>query len=134
MRHPETLTDPGWCYLTSPTVASADCLGAGWLWRGSYREVRFFLIEAPSFAVTPVLTDSPVFRASTGARVGALFSRGAAGELRLALSPLTDGDGLVRRQAVLNHFERELSWPVVGARALAAYRAAAEARRAPVRA
>ncbi|HEY7372462.1 MAG TPA: glycosyltransferase family 4 protein [Polyangia bacterium] len=99
---------------------------------GSHREVACFsLIEALSFGVTPVVTDIPAFRAITGGRVGALFPPGDAGELGRALRAQASGNADARRQAVREHFERELSWPVVGARALAAYRAAAEARRGP---
>ena len=99
---------------------------------GSHREVACFsLIEALSCGVTPVVTDIPAFRAITGGRVGALFPPGDAAELGRALRALADGDRSLRRQAAREHFERELSWPVVGARALAAYRAAAEGRRGP---
>jgi len=102
---------------------------------GSHREVACFsLIEALSFGVTPAVTDIPPFRALTGGRIGALFPPGDAGALAHALIGLAQDDGGARRAAVRAHFERELSWPAVGARALAAYRAAVDHRRTAARA
>lgn len=98
---------------------------------GSHREVACFsLIEALSFGVTPVVTDIPPFRAITeGGRIGALFPPRDAAALARALAEIGQSDLQTRRTLVREHFARELSWPVVGARALAVYRAVAQARR-----
>ena len=101
---------------------------------GSHREVACFsLIEALSFGVTPVVTDIPPFRAITAdGRIGALFPPGDPGALARAIELLSQTDLRTRRSSVRTHFERELSWPAVGGRALAAYRSAATHRRARV--
>ena len=99
---------------------------------GSHREVACFsLIEALSFGVTPVVTDIPPFRAITGGgRIGALFPPGDSRALARAIQLVSAGDRLARRTLVRAHFERELSWSAVGARALAAYRSTVSSRRA----
>ncbi|HMF43979.1 MAG TPA: glycosyltransferase family 4 protein [Polyangia bacterium] len=101
---------------------------------GSHREVACFsLIEALSCGVTPVVTDIPAFRTLTaGGRIGVLFAPGNADALARAIVTASQGDAGARRRSVRAHFEGELSWPAVGARALAAYRSAAAARRAKV--
>jgi glycosyltransferase involved in cell wall biosynthesis len=101
---------------------------------GSHREVACFsLIEALSFGVTPVVTDIVPFRAITaGGRVGALYRPGDPDALARALPLAWAGDPQARRESVRAHFERALSWPAVGARAVAAYRSAASARRTGV--
>jgi glycosyltransferase involved in cell wall biosynthesis len=101
---------------------------------GSHREVACFsLIEALSFGVTPVVTEIPAFRAITASgRIGALFPPGNPGALARAIGLVSQGDYRARRSSVRAHFERELSWSVVGGRALAAYRAALDGRRAGV--
>ena len=98
---------------------------------GSHREVACFsLIEALSFGVTPVVTDIPPFRAITaGGRIGALYSAGDPSALARAVGRVSEGDLRARRPLVRAHFERELSWSAVGARALGAYRSAARTRR-----
>jgi glycosyltransferase involved in cell wall biosynthesis len=99
---------------------------------GSHREVACFsLIEALSFGAAPVVTDIAPFRALTGAgRIGALFAAGDAGACARAIVRIGGGDYRVHRPLVRAHFERALSWPAVGARALEAYRSAVAARRA----
>jgi glycosyltransferase involved in cell wall biosynthesis len=99
---------------------------------GSHREVACFsLIEALSFGVTPVVTDIPPFRAITsGGRIGALFPPGDSRALARAIQLVGAGDRHARRTLVRAHFERELSWSAVGARALAAYRSTVSSRRA----
>ena len=100
---------------------------------GSHREVACFsLIEALSFGAAPVVTDIPPFRALTGAgRIGALFAAGDAGACARAIVGI-GGDYRAHRPLVRAHFDRALSWPAVGARALEAYRSAVAARRARV--
>jgi glycosyltransferase involved in cell wall biosynthesis len=94
---------------------------------GSHREVASFaLIEALSFGVTPVVTDIPAFRVLTdGGRLGMLFPPGEAEALARAIERLGQADFVSRREAVREHFARELSWSVVGEKALAIYRATA---------
>lgn len=113
--------------------ASADVFVLGSHHEGS----GFALLEALSFGVTPVVTDIPAFHCILdGGRVGALFPVGdfeamaaAIGSLFPEVSPATPEVAAGRRLAVRQHFDRELAWPVVGARALAAYRAISERRR-----
>ena len=99
---------------------------------GSHREVACFsLIEALSFGATPVITDIPPFRALTGnGHIGALCPPGDAGAFARAIGAMGGGDRQARRAQVRAHFDGALSWRAVGARALAAYRAAIAARRA----
>ena len=108
-----------------PLYAGADVFVLG-----SHHEVACFaLLEALSFGVTPVVTDIPPFRILTdGGRIGALFQPGAAGQLAVALERVGRDDFALRRRAVLEHFERQLSWQAIGHRALAIYRAAAAVR------
>jgi glycosyltransferase involved in cell wall biosynthesis len=98
---------------------------------GSHREVACFsLIEALSFGLTPIVTDIPAFRRLTdGGRLGALFLPGNAEEFARALRQLSGVDFSAQRRSVLAYFERELSWEVVGKRALEICRGAANARR-----
>jgi glycosyltransferase involved in cell wall biosynthesis len=90
---------------------------------GSHREVACFsLIEALSFGLSPFVTDIPPFRVLTdGGRLGGLFAPGNAEELARVLARLGEGDLSARREQVGMHFERELSWPALGRRALALY-------------
>jgi len=93
---------------------------------GSHREVACFsLIEALSFGLSPFVTDIPPFRVLTdGGRLGGLFTPGRPEELAGVLARLAEGDFAARRAAVRAYFERELSWRVLGRRALAIYEAA----------
>jgi glycosyltransferase involved in cell wall biosynthesis len=102
---------------------------------GSHHDVACFaLLEALSLGMTPVVTDIPPFRAITGnGTVGALFPVGDAEGLGRAIERLAHGDLAAGRALVRTHFTRHLSWPSVGGRALAIYRAAAEARNASPR-
>ena len=105
--------------------------GADLFLLGSHREVASFaLIEALSLGVTPIVSDIPPFRALTnGGRLGALFPPGDAEALGRAIERLGRGDMTGRREAVRTHFASNLSWSVVGARALAAYVETTEKRR-----
>ncbi len=107
---------------------------------GSQREGSgYALLEALACGALPVVTDIPAFRALTNdGRLGApqlvpplLWRAGDARTCRDALLragrlALTQHEAV--RHAVRAHFERELSWPAVAARALHAYRAVYDAR------
>jgi glycosyltransferase involved in cell wall biosynthesis len=97
---------------------------------GSHREVACYsLIEALSFGLIPVVTNIPPFRLLTDrGSIGALFPPGNAHALAHALGQLKVIDLPAQRKRVREHFERELSWSVVGTRAMAIYRDAAAAR------
>lgn len=108
---------------------------------GSRREGSgYALIEALACGALPAVTDIPAFRALTAdGTLGApelvprlLWRPGdprACREALLRAARLTLGPRRDEaRAAVRAHFERELSWPAVAARALAAYRAALVAR------
>ncbi len=83
----------------------------------------YALLEALSSGVVPVVTDIPSFSALTaGGRLGALWPPGDATALASALTRIGRSDLESLRHQVLAHFERELSWPAVGRRALAIYR------------
>jgi glycosyltransferase involved in cell wall biosynthesis len=98
---------------------------------GSHREVASFaLIEALSFGVIPVVSDIPPFRALTDdGRIGALFRPGDPQAFARSIERMANMDLSSRRKIVREHFERELSWSAIGARALAIYGAAATSRR-----
>jgi glycosyltransferase involved in cell wall biosynthesis len=90
---------------------------------GSHREGSgYALIEALACGATPIVTDIPSFRVLTGnGAVGAVWPVGDAKALADSLVDHGSRDLVAPRAAVLNHFERELSWSVVGRRAMAAY-------------
>jgi glycosyltransferase involved in cell wall biosynthesis len=90
---------------------------------GSHREGSgYALIEALACGATPVVTDIPSFRALCGnGAIGAVWPVGDAKALADSLVDHGSRDPIAARAAVLDHFERELSWPVVGRRAMAAY-------------
>jgi glycosyltransferase involved in cell wall biosynthesis len=98
---------------------------------GSHHEVACFsLIEALSFGAIPIVTDIPPFRVLTDAgRLGALFTPGNADQLAGALRRAASVDLPSQRRRVRAHFDDQLSWQAIGRKALAAYRAAAVARR-----
>jgi glycosyltransferase involved in cell wall biosynthesis len=104
--------------------------GADLFVMGSHHEAACYsLIEALSFGVTPVVTDIPPFRVLTGeGKLGGTFSPGDAAGLAAALGRLGEVDLPHNRQAVRAHFDRQLSWAAVGARAMEIYRAAVRAR------
>ncbi len=109
--------------------ASADLFVLGSHHEGS----GYALIEALAFGVTPVVTDIPAFRALTDA-LGARFPPGdvaACARALLAAAATVRANGPAQRAEVRAHFARALSWPALGARVLAIYRAAAEGRVRP---
>jgi glycosyltransferase involved in cell wall biosynthesis len=90
---------------------------------GSHREGSgYALIEALACGLPPLVTDIPSFRALTGnGAVGRLWRCGDAGDLALGLLALAGRADAQRRAAVRAHFERELSFPALGARLRACY-------------
>lgn len=98
--------------------AAADAFVAASRREGS----GYALLEALSAGLLPVITDIPSFRALTaGGRHAHLWAPGDALACAAALRGLASADFGAARAALLAHFERELSWPAVGRRALAAY-------------
>ena len=90
----------------------------------------YALIEALACGLVPVVTDIPSFRALTsGGRLGALWAPGDAGALARSLVAVAGRPIEPQRDAVIRHFEAELSWAAVGRRAMALYRQVLEARR-----
>ena len=98
---------------------------------GSHHEGSgYALIEALACGTTPVVTDIPSFRLLTGGgRVGVLWQPGDAADCSRAMAAAARSDGETERAAVRAHFERHLSWSVVGQRAMAIYRDVVTARR-----
>ncbi len=88
----------------------------------------FALLEALACGTLPVVTDIPAFRALAGG-VAELWPAGDAAACGQALRRAAGRLGPATRQAVIEHFGRELSWPAVARRALTAYARALEARR-----
>lgn len=93
---------------------------------GSHHEgSSFALIEALSFGLTPVVSDIPALRALTDdGRIGFLFPPGDPHGVATALEAAGRTDLDARRALVRAYFDRELSWPAVGRKALGCYRAA----------
>lgn len=99
---------------------------------GSHHEGSgYALVEALACGCVPVVTDVPPFRAITGdGSVGALWPVGDAARCAEALVRLARSDLAAARAAATAHFERRLSWPVIGRRALDIYREVGTTRRA----
>jgi glycosyltransferase involved in cell wall biosynthesis len=90
----------------------------------------YALIEALACGLVPVVTDIPSFRVLTaGGRLGALWAPGEASALARSLVAVAGRPIEPQRDAVIRHFEAELSWAAVGRRAMALYRQVVEARR-----
>lgn len=85
---------------------------------GSHREGSgYSLIEALACGLPPVVTDIPSFRALTGGgAVGRLWPCGNPNALGAALLSVATVGGSEARRAVRAHFERELSFPALGAK------------------
>jgi glycosyltransferase involved in cell wall biosynthesis len=98
---------------------------------GSHREGSgYAAIEALACGVLPVVTSIPPFRALTNdAVVGELWEPGNAASLGDALNRAAARINPQERAACAEWFERSFSWPVIGRRAMAAYRDVLEARR-----
>lgn len=98
---------------------------------GSAREGSgYSLIEACACGVVPVVTNIPSFRAITGkGTIGALWPHGDAARCAQAIVDVASRDRGEERRRVLTHFDQHLSWPVVGACAVAIYRDVRTSRR-----
>jgi len=98
---------------------------------GSHHEGSgYALIEALACGVAPAVTDLPTFRLLTGdGAVGALWRPGDAAGCARAMVAAASGDVEAERRRVRGHFAQHFSWPAIGRRALAIYRAVAAARR-----
>ncbi len=99
------------------------CRAADLFLLGSGREGSgYAVLEAIACGAAPVLSDIPPFRALTGGgAVGALAPRGDAAAFARALVALAAEPRAALRARTLAHFRAELSFPVVGARLVAAY-------------
>jgi glycosyltransferase involved in cell wall biosynthesis len=90
----------------------------------------YSLIEACACGVVPVVTNIPSFRVITNkGTIGVLWAHGDAAACASALGDAARRDLSEERRRVLNHFDHQLSWPVVGADALAIYRDVRATRR-----
>lgn len=99
-------------------LRAADFLVQGSAFEGS----GYAVIEALACGVTPVVTDIPSFRRITrDGAAGALFPPGDADALARALARLAARDPATRRAEARAHFERHLSFDVLGAELREAY-------------
>jgi glycosyltransferase involved in cell wall biosynthesis len=106
--------------------SSADLFVLGSAHEGS----GYSLIEACACGVVPVVTNIPSFRVITNkGTIGVLWPHGDAAACASALGDAARRDLSEERRRVLNHFDHQLSWPVVGADALAIYRDVRATRR-----
>jgi glycosyltransferase involved in cell wall biosynthesis len=106
--------------------SSADLFVLGSAHEGS----GYSLIEACACGVVPVVTNIPSFRVITNkGTIGVLWAHGDAAACASALGDAARRDLSEERRRVLNHFDHQLSWPVVGADALAIYRDVRATRR-----
>jgi glycosyltransferase involved in cell wall biosynthesis len=103
---------------------------------GSHHEGSgYALIEACACGLPPVVSDIPAFRAITGnGRIGALWPVDRADLCADALARIVRQDRETSRCAVVEHFDRALSWSVVARRAIEAYASIITAKRAGGRA
>jgi len=99
---------------------------------GSAREGSgYSLIEACACGVVPVVTNIPPFEVITDkGAIGVLWQQGDASACAQALVDAAHRDLADERRRVLNHFDHQLSWPVVGRRALGIYEDVRATRRA----
>ena len=82
----------------------------------------YALLEACACGLSPVVTDIPAFRAITGdGAIGALWPNGNARACAEALITASARERSAARQAVLDHFDRALSWPAIARQASEAY-------------
>lgn len=99
---------------------------------GSHHEGSgYALIEACACGAAPVVTNIPSFRAITAeSPAAALWTPGDAASFAHALVGVGRRDLEACRGSLVEHFERTLSWPVVGRRAMDIYRDVVARRRA----
>ncbi|OFW19253.1 MAG: hypothetical protein A3H97_00565 [Acidobacteria bacterium RIFCSPLOWO2_02_FULL_65_29] len=106
--------------------SAADVFVAGSHHEGS----GYALLEACACGVPPVVTDIPAFRAITGnGAIGALWPSDDVRALADALVRVSATGRLEARERVLEHFDRELSWPAIARAARDAYSDACARRR-----
>jgi len=108
------------------------CRACDFLVSGSRSEGSgYALIEALACGLQPIVSDIPSFRALTGeGNVGELAAVGDARGFADAIVRQARGPAEARRRRVRAHFDRHLSFEMVGAKLVAAYSALA-GRRAP---
>lgn len=99
------------------------CRAADFFILGSHREsCGFALLEALACGAAPIVSDIPAFRAITAnGAIGALCNPGDPHAFARALVALAAGSGETLRAKAIDHFNSELSFPVVGKKLLAAY-------------
>lgn len=106
--------------------SAADVFVAGSHHEGS----GYALLESCACGVPPVVTDIPAFRAITGnGAIGALWPPDDTRALADALVRMSAKGRLQARDQVLEHFDRELSWPAIAKAARDAYSDACARRR-----
>lgn len=90
---------------------------------GSHHEGSgYSVIEACACGLSPVVTDIPTFRVITaGGSFGALWTPGDAASCAAALVGVARRDLSSERRRIGDHFDRALSWPAVGRRAMTIY-------------
>ena len=82
----------------------------------------YSLIEACACGAIPVVTSIPSFRVITDrGAIGVLWPHGDAAACAHALVDAAHRNLAEERRRVVSHFDQHLSWPVVGARAVAIY-------------
>ena len=88
----------------------------------AHESTGYSLLEACACGAIPVVTSIPSFQAITDkGAVGVLWPHGDSSACAQALVDAAHRDLTEERQHVLHHFERHLSWPVVGTRAREIY-------------
>jgi len=85
----------------------------------------YALLEALACGTTPVVTDIPAFRALTEDRIGALVPAGDSDAFAAAIIANARQASEDSRAGVLEHFQRNLSFDVIGRRLVQAYAALA---------
>jgi glycosyltransferase involved in cell wall biosynthesis len=98
---------------------------------GSHHEGSgYALLEASACGCVPVVTDIPSFHAITNSgTLGASWTPGDVDGCRRAIVSAARSDLESAREAVRDHFERELSWTAVGRSARRAYQDVIDCRR-----
>ncbi len=98
---------------------------------GSHHEGSgYALLEASACGCLPVVTNIPSFRAITNdGTLGVSWTPGDVDGCRRAIVSAARSDRASARAAVLEHFERELSWTAVGRAARRAYQDVIERKR-----
>lgn len=98
---------------------------------GSHFEAGgYALIEASACSTPAVVTNIPTFRIVTAeGSLGALWNPGDAAGCARALIDVSRQDATTLRARIGEHFDRALSWPAVGRRAMAIYQEVVAHRR-----